>query len=78
MATTNLRPHLWTRNEYDRMIEAGILHPELRLELVEGEILTMSLRGSRHIMAIRLVETALRKVFSTGHDVRTRATRALE
>ncbi len=60
MATTNLRPHLWTRNEYDRMIEAGILHPELRLELVEGEILTMSLQGSRHITAIRLVETALR------------------
>ncbi len=78
MATTNLRPHLWTRNEYDRMIEAGILHPELRLELVEGEILTMSLQGSRHITAIRLVETALRKVFSTGHDVRTRAPLALD
>ena len=78
MATTNLRPHLWTRNEYDRMIEAGILHPESRLELVEGEILTMSLQGSRHITAIRLVETALRKVFSTGHDVRTRAPLALD
>ena len=78
MATTNLRPHLWTRNEYDRMIEAGILHPELRLELVEGEILTMSPQGSRHITAIRLVETALQVAFSTGYDVHTQAPLALD
>ena len=78
MATTAVRPHLWTRNEYERMIEAGILHPESRLELVEGEILSMSPQGSRHITAIRLVETALREVFTTGHDVRTQAPLALD
>ncbi|GMQ76510.1 MAG: Uma2 family endonuclease [Gammaproteobacteria bacterium] len=78
MATTAVRPHLWTRNEYDRMIEAGIFHPESHLELIEGEVLTMTPQGSRHMTAIRLVETALREVFSIGHDVRTQAPLALD
>ena len=26
----------WTRQEYDRMIEAGVLTPEDRVELIEG------------------------------------------
>lgn len=77
MSTTAERPHAWTRAEYDRMIETGIFHPEAHLELIEGEILTMSPQGSRHLTAILLVDMALRAVFSTGYVVRTQAPIAL-
>lgn len=42
----------FTVDEYHRMGEAGIFHPEARLELIEGEILEMSPVGTRHIAAV--------------------------
>jgi Uma2 family endonuclease len=47
-----VRLRRWTRQEYDRMIEAGVLTPEDRVELIEGEILTMTPRGSAHVTAV--------------------------
>jgi Uma2 family endonuclease len=65
------QPHLWTRAEYERLIETGALHPEARLELIDGEILDMAAQKSRHSTAVRLAEVALRKVFGSGFDVRS-------
>ena len=39
---------LFTVDEYDRLIETGFFGPEERLELVDGEIITMSPIGARH------------------------------
>jgi Uma2 family endonuclease len=67
----------WTREEYDRMIDAGVLTTNDRVELVDGEIVTMTPQKSRHATAVRLVETALRRVFGDGVDVRTQLPLAL-
>src|SRR6478672_4215041 len=43
-----LTKRLFTVYEYERMIEAGILTENDRVELVEGEIVEMAAKGSRH------------------------------
>ena len=43
---------LFTVDEYHRMGESGIFHPEARLELIEGEIIEMSPVGTRHISCV--------------------------
>lgn len=57
------QPRHWSRGEYERMVEAGILGPEDRLELIEGEILTMSPQKSPHYTGVQLVSEALREAF---------------
>jgi Uma2 family endonuclease len=67
----------WTRQEYDHMVESGILGPEDRVELVGGEILTMSPRKGPHATAVQLAGDALRAAFGQGFVVRSRLPLAL-
>src|SRR5689334_8386661 len=42
----------FTVDDYDRMAEAGILHEDMRVELIDGEIVQMAAIGLRHMMAV--------------------------
>src|SRR4051812_14021193 len=47
-----LNRHRFTRSEYHRMAQTGILAPDARVELIDGEIIEMSPIGSRHMAAV--------------------------
>jgi Uma2 family endonuclease len=70
MSAPAIQTKRWTRQEYDRLAEAGILAPEERVQLLEGEILTMTPLNSPHSAAIGLVDTALRQIFGPAHWIR--------
>lgn len=60
----------WTREEYDRLVSAGILSPEERVELLEGEIVRMWPQSPAHALAIGNADEVLRQVFRTGYHIR--------
>jgi Uma2 family endonuclease len=53
------RPHRLTVHDYYRMAEVGLLSPDDRTELIEGEIIDMPPIGDRHAAAVRLLTTRL-------------------
>jgi Uma2 family endonuclease len=65
-------PHtrLWTREEYYKMAETGVLRPGERVELIGGKVIAMVPQDSPHYTAIDLVKEELRKIFSVGYVVR--------
>jgi Uma2 family endonuclease len=67
----------WTRQEYDRMTEAGLLTENDRVELIGGEILTVTPQKSRHATAVVLAGDALRRVLPPDFHVRTQLPLAL-
>ena len=62
--------HLWTREKYERATELGLLGPDDRVELIEGEIVQKMPQKSPHATAISLTLEALRFAFPVGFVVR--------
>jgi Uma2 family endonuclease len=60
----------WTRQEYERMTDAGVLTENDRVELIGGEILTVPPQKSRHATAVSLANEALRGVLGPNMFVR--------
>lgn len=46
--TTNVKPHMITLDEYERMCEAEVFEPDARIELIRGEIIDMPPIGPGH------------------------------
>lgn len=61
---------LWTRLEYERMVDAGILGPEDRVELIDGEILVVSPENPLHAAVVDRAQLELMKAFGAGYYVR--------
>lgn len=71
------RLHRFTRERYERMIDAGIFGQGDRIELLDGEIVEMAPQKSRHATAVTLVAEALRAAFGAWHVVRVQLPLAL-
>ena len=69
MATVDPQVKSWTRDEYDRMGDAGLFIDQ-RVELIDGEILMMSPLKAAHAIAAQLTANALRKVLGEAFCVR--------
>jgi Uma2 family endonuclease len=57
-----LRRHRITVDEYHRMAEVGLLAPDARVELIDGEIIDMPPIGSRHAAAVSRLDEILHVV----------------
>ena len=68
--TTTEATYRWTREAYDRAVEAGVFGPDDRLELIDGQLLAMTPQGSRHAAIVDLTGDVLREVFGADHRVR--------
>ena len=60
----------WTRLEYERLVEAEILGPEDRVELLGGAMICKEPQYSPHATAMLLVERELTAAFGPGWVVR--------
>lgn len=68
----------WTRREYDRLIECGILHEDEPVELIGGQLVVAEPKGSPHATAVTLAREALRVAFGPGSTVREQNPLALD
>ena len=73
-----VQTYRWTREAFEKLAEVGLVDPDARLELIDGEILQkMSPQSARHFAAVLKVEEALRALFGPGYVVRVQGPLAL-
>lgn len=78
MSLATPRPHLWTRQDVQRMVETRILDPEARIELLDGEIVDMPPMGPLHGHAISWANGMLVRAFGPEWVVRVQLDLALD
>lgn len=70
-ATEDPRPHRYTVADYYRMGEVGILAPDARVELIEGEIIDMAPPGSMHAGTVDHLAEVLGQAVGSRALIRT-------
>jgi Uma2 family endonuclease len=77
LATDVPRRHRLSAADYHRMAEVGILAPDARVELIDGEIIDMAPIGSRHNATVDRLTKALHTAVGDVAIVRTQGSIAL-
>lgn len=62
MPVQHARHHRFTVDDFHRMAETGILSPEDRVELIDGEIVEMTPMGPRHAARTRAIHRDLERL----------------
>src|SRR5262245_62473200 len=65
--------HRWTRREYERLLDHGLLHEDDRMELLDGLLLVKEPQPSRHRTAVLLVAKTVERAFGEGWFVQTQS-----
>src|SRR5262247_4070505 len=65
-----IRTRRWTRREYGRLIDAGLLREDDAIELLDGCLVVAEPQPTPHATAIDLTGEALRRAFGPGWRVR--------
>jgi len=78
MRTPPVRTRRWTRTEYDRLVEVGVLGRDDRVELLDGLLVVREPQGSRHVTAVLRTRLALERAFGPGFHARPQAPVALD
>ena len=73
-----IRTRRWTRHEYDRLIELGVLHEDEPIELLDGRLVVREPQRTPHAVATQLAADALRAAFGAGWSVRVQLPIALD
>lgn len=66
MSVQFAEPHRFTVEQFHRMAETGILSPDDRVELINGEIIEMTPMGPRHASRTRAIHQKLERLL--GND----------
>jgi Uma2 family endonuclease len=67
------RLYRWTRHQYGRLIEHGVLDEDDPIELVDGLLLLKEPQASPHRTSVLLVAKALERAFGEGWFVQTQS-----
>ena len=78
MTTYPVRTRRWTRVEYERLIDAGLLGEDEPIELLGGQMIVAEPKGSRHSTGVCLTADALRAAFGADWVVRVQDPVALD
>jgi len=68
----------WTVKEYHKLGEMGFFHPEERVELLSGNIIKMSAKGTAHTSATRRTASVLRDLLGNQAAIYTQDPIALD
>ncbi len=78
MSDMPVQTRRWSRIEYGRLIEIGILRAGDKVELLDGQICVSEPQNSPHATAICLAEEALRQAFAGSWSIRVQMPIALD
>jgi Uma2 family endonuclease len=60
----------FTRLEYDKLVDAGIIGEDEHVELINGSIVAMSPEGAQHAGMIEVAADVIRRAFGPRHTAR--------